>query len=225
MGAGGSKPKMTSVIREIDQKINAEFTANCNTSAQSIQEIEINNMNIIMEEGCRMAFINRATVNSFCDMGPIIDAIAEKAVDENQEFAKTIQDAQDRVANAKCKADNCKDKIKVAVTKKLTSNCESSAKAQQTLRLNGATIICNGNTVAKFGNYSEVRATCIRSLLHGGLEEMSKNDTGEFESPSSPPPSYSSKYSESYMMIMFALAFFAIIILTKKKSGNTNENG
>lgn len=211
MGGGGSK--QASVLREIDAKLNAQFTANCNASAQSIQEILLRDVNIIAKDNCRISFMNKASLNSSCDMGPIIDAIAEMAVSADQEFAKTLQDTQDRQANARCEADNCVDKLKVAVTKNLTAACESSSKAQQTMQVTGATIFCDGNSVAEFGNFSEVRATCLRSLLHGGVEEVSGQNTGNLGSSSS---SSSSQSSESDMMIVGAVALFAIIILTKK---------
>tara|TARA_B110000285_G_C15074160_1_gene589724 strand:+ start:907 stop:1548 length:642 start_codon:yes stop_codon:yes gene_type:complete len=213
MGGGGSK--QTSILREIDAKLDAQFTTNCNPSAQSIQEILLRDVNIIAKDNCKISFMNKASVNSSCDMGPIIDAIAEMAVSTDQEFAKTLQDAQDRQANAKCEADNCTDKVKVAVTKKLTSACESSSKAQQTMQLTGATIFCDGNSVAEFGNFSEVRATCLRSLLHGGVEEVSSEGTGNLGRSSSSSSS-SSQSLDSDMMIMGALALFTVIILTKK---------
>lgn len=211
MGGGGSK--QTSVLREIDAKLDAQFTAHCNASAQSIQEIVLRDVNIIARENCKISFMNKASVNSSCDMGPIIDAIAEMTVSADQEFAKTLQDAQDRQANAKCEADNCTDKVKVAVTKKLNSACESSSKAQQTMQVTGATIFCDGNSVAEFGNFSEVRATCLRSLLHGGVEEVSGQNSGNLGSSSS---SSSSQSSDNDMMMMGALALIAIILLTKK---------
>lgn len=211
MGGGGSK--QTSVLREIDAKLDAQFTAHCNASAQSIQEIVLRGVNIIARENCKISFMNKASVNSSCDMGPIMDAIAEMAVSADQEFAKNLQDTQDRRANAKCEADNCTDKVKVAVTKNLKSACESSSKAQQTLEVIGATIFCDGNTVAKFGNFSEVRATCLRSLLNGAVEEVSGQNSGNLGSSSS---SSSSQSSDNDMMIIGALALIAIIILTKK---------
>ena len=216
MGGGSSKQ----MLREIDSKLDAQFTAYCDTSAQSIQEVVLTNVNIIATDNCRMSFMNKASVNNECDMGPILDAIAEMAVNADQEFAKALQDAQDRQANANCEADNCKDRVKVAVTKNLTQSCESSAKAQQTMRLNGGTIICDGNSVAEFGNFSEVRATCLRSLLHGGVEDVSGQNTGE-EGEGEGDPNSSSQSSYSDMMIMGALALFAIIIL-KKNYNNTN---
>uniref|UniRef100_A0A6C0IXW7 Uncharacterized protein n=1 Tax=viral metagenome TaxID=1070528 RepID=A0A6C0IXW7_9ZZZZ len=211
MGGGGSK--QTSHFKEIDSRLTAQFEANCKSSAQSIQEISLKGVNIIATDNCNISFMNKASVNSSCDMGPIIDAIAEMAVSTDQEFAKKLEDAQDRQANAKCDKDNCTDKLKVSVAKRLTSACESSSKAQQTLELIGATIICDGNSVAKFGNFSEVRASCLRSLLHGGVEELSGQNTENLES-SSPSFSTSSQYSD--MMIMGALALIVFIILTKK---------
>lgn len=213
MGGGGSK--QTSVLREIDAQLDAQFTAHCNASAQSIQEIVLRDVNVIAKDNCKISFMNKASVNSSCDMGPIIDAIAEMAVSADQEFAKTLQDAQDRQANAKCEADNCTDKVKVAVTKKLNSACESASKAQQTMEVTGATIFCDGNSVAEFGNLSEVRATCLRSLLHGGVEEVSGQNTGNLGSSSSSSSS-SSQSLDNDMMMMAALALIAIIILTKK---------
>jgi len=222
MGGGGSK--QTSIMREIDAKLDAQFTANCIASAQSIQEIVLRDVNIIAKDNCNISFMNKASVNSSCDMGPIIDAIAEMAVSENKEFAKTLQDAQDRQANANCEADNCTDKLKVAVTKNLTSACESSSKAEQTMKLIGATIFCDGNSVAEFGNFSEVRATCLRSLLHGGVEDVSGQNTENLGSSSSSSSS-SWQSSDTDMMIMGALlllfpAIFATIIITKKKYNN-----
>lgn len=206
MGGGGSKQTF---LREIDANLNSQFTAHCNASAQSIQEIVLRDVNIIATENCRISFINRASVNSSCDMSPIIDAIAEMAVSADQEFARTLQDTQDRQANATCEADNCTDRVKVAVKNNLHSACESSSKAQQTMQVTGATIFCDGNSVAEFGSFSEVRATCLRSLLHGGVEEVSGQNSGN--SSSSPQ---SSDYD--MMMMMGALALIAIIILIKK---------
>jgi hypothetical protein len=146
-------------------------------------------------------------------MGPIIDAISEMAVSADKEFAKSLQDAQDRQANSKCEADNCVDKLKVAVTKRLTASCESQSKAQQTMKVTGATIFCDGNTVANFGNFSEVRATCLRSLLHGGIEEVSSKNTTDGGSTSSSSSSYSSLDSD--MMIMGLMLLFAALVLLK----------
>lgn len=202
MGGGGSKQ---TIIRDLDVKLDHLFKANCNSSAQSIQEISLKGVNIEITDNCKISFMNKAIVNSSCDIGPIIDAIAEMAVSENREFAKTLLDAQDRMAILKCEADNCEDRQKVAITKKLNAACESSSKAQQTLKLNGGTILCDGNAVAEYGNFSEVRATCLRSLLHGGVEEVSSQET---ENPvGSLPPSPWSLDSD---MIMGALAFFAV---------------
>lgn len=208
MGGGGSKQ---TILREIDGKLDLQFQAHCNSNAQSIQEIYLKDVNIIARDNCKIAFMNKASVNSSCDMGPIIDAIAEMAVSANEEFSKTLQDAQDRQANMKCEADHCEDKLKVAITKNLTSACESVSKAQQTFKLHGGTIVCSGNTVAEFGNFSEVRATCLRSLLHGGLEEVSSKETGNFgESPSS--SSLSSLDNNIVIPVLLLLAILIIII-------------
>jgi hypothetical protein len=213
MGEGGSK--QTSIFREIDANIDAQFKANCNASAQSIQEILLRDVNIIAKDNCKISFMNKASVNSSCDMGPIIDAIAEMAVSTDQEFAKTLQDTQDRQANAKCEADNCTDKVKVAVKKNLTSACESLSKAQQTMEVTGATIFCDGNSVAEFGNFSEVRATCLRSLLHGGVEEVSSQEKENLGRSSSYSSSSSHSLDYSDMIIMGALVLFAVFTLTK----------
>ncbi len=212
MGGGGSK--QTSILREIDSKLDAQFKAHCNSSAQSIQEINLKDVNIIARDNCRISFMNKASVNSSCDMGPIIDAVAEMAVSTNAEFAKGLQDAQDRQANMKCEADNCEDKVKVAVTKNLTSACESSSKAQQTMNLTGATIFCDGNTVAEFGNFSEVRATCLRSLLHGGLEEISDEISKEISEEGTGNVGGSSLPLDD--MIMMGCALIAVVIILKK---------
>jgi|GEM_PF-7068209 hypothetical protein len=196
MGGGGSEPI------DIDGILDAQFKINCLASATSIQDIELNKVNVIMGDNCNLTFMNRASVNSSCEMAPIIDAIAEVVVSADEEFAKTLQDAQDRQANAKCEADNCTDKIKVAIAKNLNSACETAAKAQQTLTLNGANIICDGNTVSKFGNYTEVRAHCLRSLLHDTVEEVSGQNSENLGSS-----------DNDMMMMLGVLALIAIIIL------------
>ena len=214
MGGGGSKTK-TSILREIDSKLDAQFTANCNSNAQIIQEINLDGLNIIARDNCRISFMNKASVNSTCDMGPIIDAISEMAVSTDREFAKGLQEAQDQQANQKCEADNCEDKLKVAVTKRLTSACESSAKAQQTLKIIGLTILCDGNAVANFGNSSEVRATCLRSLLHSGVEDASSEGAENTSSASTSSLPYLDN-DIKLMVIMGVFALFLVVILTKK---------
>lgn len=216
MGGSSSKPKRT-ILREIDSTLDAQFKANCIASAQSIQETVLKNVNIIAMDNCNISVMNKASVNTTCEMGPIIDGIAEMAVSADQEFAKNLQNAQDRQANAKCDSNNCIDKIKIGVTKNLTSTCESSAKAEQSMKLIGSTIFCDGNTVAKFGNFSEVRATCLRSLLHDAVDEAFRQNTESSSSRSS------SQSSIDDMIIMGAIALIAIILLTKKKYSNTNE--
>lgn len=207
MGGGGSK--QTTILKEIDAQLDAQFTANCNASAQSIQKITLKGLNLIIRDGCRISFMNKASVNSSCNIGPIIDAISEMVVSTDQEFAKGLQDAQDRQANQKCEADNCEDKLKIAVTKKLTSDCASEAKAQQTVELIGSTIFCDGNSVAEYGNASEVRATCLRSLLHTAVEEAVSERTG---TPAGGP----SQSLDSDMMIMGIMALVVVIVLIKK---------
>ena len=77
--------------------------------------------------------------------------------------------------------------------------------------------------MAEFGYFSEVRATCLRSLLHGGVEDVSGQNTGE-EGEGEGDPNSSSQSSYSDMMIMGALALFAIIILKKNYSNTNNTN-
>lgn len=208
MGGGGSKQ-----LSDIDAVLDVQFKANCNTSAQSIQAITLEGVNIIASDNCQISFMNKASVNSTCDMGPIIDAISEMAVSADKDFAETLQDAQDRQANSKCEADNCVDKVKVAVRRRLTEACESKAKAQQTMKLTGARIFCDGNTVATFGNFSEVRATCLRSLLHGGIEEVSSKNTSDISSKNTSDDESTSSLG-SNMMIMGILFLFALFFLT-----------
>ena len=213
MGGGGSK-QQSSVIREIDAKLDAQFTAHCNSTATSIQEITLEDVNIIAKENCKIRFMNKASLNSSCDMGPILDAIAEMAVNTNQEFAKTLQDTQDRQANMKCDADNCEDKIKVAITKKLTSSCESRAKAEQTMKLTGATIYCDGNSVAEFGNFTEVRATCLRSLLLDGLKETDSNFSNS-DNNIAPKPPEQPPYTEILFIFIISGAILLFVIYFK----------
>ena len=201
MGGGGSE------AIDIDGILDAQFKINCLASATSIQNIELNHVSFIMGDNCNLTFRNRASVNSSCEMAPIIDAIAEVVVSADEEFAKTLQDAQDRQANAKCEADNCTDKIKVAIAKNLNSACATAAKAQQTLTLNGANIICDGNTVSKFGNYTEVRAHCLRSLL--GVEDTVEEVSGQ----NSENLGSSDNDNNDMMMMLGVLALIAIIIL------------
>lgn len=203
--------KWISILKEIDSTLDTQFKANCLASAESIQEIVLEGVNFIIADNCQFSFKNKASVNNTCEMGPIIDAIAEMAVSADQEFAKTLQDAQDRQANTKC-ADNCIDKVKVAIKKKLDSDCKTSSKAKQTMKITGGTILCDGNSVAEYGQFSEVRATCLRSLLHGGVEEVSGKNIENLRSSSYSP----SQSSDNDMMIMGVLALIAIIILTKK---------
>lgn len=209
MGGGGSKEK-AEYFRAIDTQLNNQFEVNCLASAESIQELTLEDTSVIMRDNCKISFMNKVSVNSTCNMTPIIDAIAEMVVNGDQKLAETLQATQDRQANAQCEADNCKDRLTISVTNNLKSSCENAAKSKQSLKMIGGTIICDGNAVAEHGNFSEVKATCLRSLLRGGVEEVfGTENLGGAPPPSSP--------LDSKMIIMGALALIVVIILIRKK--------
>ena len=169
---GGSVSKST-YQRDIDVKLNSTFQANCAASAVSIQTINLKNVNIITRDNCSSSFTNRASLNTSCDMSAIIDSIAEMAASTDEEFAKTLQDVSDREAFDKCEADNCLEKLKINVKKNLSASCATEARAMQTFNMDGGTIYCDGNSVAQYGNFAEVRASCLRSMLLDGAKAQS----------------------------------------------------
>lgn len=168
MGGGNSKPTPEQ-MRQIGANLDLQFSGNCSANASVQQTIQLNNVTIRARDDCSINFINYATVNSTCDMGAIIDAIAQLAVQADAEFAKALMSAQD-AANAS-KADAHTQQINVK--KKLTSECHSTASARQSLEVNGAVLECTGNAQITSGNESDVRATCLRTQLHNALTEAS----------------------------------------------------
>ena len=206
MGGGSSKQ---SHIREIDSEIDAQFRANCNASASGIQVITLKDVTIIARDNCRFSAVNKASLNSTCEMSPIFDAIAEMAVNTDMEFAQRLQDAQDRQANMKCDADNCEDRLKVSIKRRLASACDSKSRAIQTVNVLGGTIFCDGNTIADFGNQTEIRATCLSKLLHDVVEEMSPDKTD--------PEDITSTLTQKQIMLLIVLLLIAVLVLSSMK--------
>lgn len=212
---GGNSSKPTSYIEEIDTTISSQFEAHCTPTANSAQIIELQGLNIIAKDNCRMEFMNKASVDSTCEMSPIIDGVSKMAVETSKEFAEILQGAMDREANKNCDADNCEDKLRVAVTKHLTAKCASETTANQTLKMNGGVIFCTGNTVSTYGNYAEVRASCLQKLLHDAHKQAFGDDSDTSQKTD----------IDVIMVLTVTFIFFAVlrlINLTKQSKPTVN---
>ena len=233
---GGSNSKNRDFYeKSIDVKLNNTFDANCQARASSFQEIHLNNVNFFIRDNCKLEFVNRAVLNTTCEMGPIIDAIAEMAVATDEEFAKTLQDTNDRESLDKCEADNCIDRLKVNVKKHLDATCGSQARATQSFNMHGGTIYCDGNSVATYGNFAEVRASCLRDMLYKGCGVcgLPEGESSVIESqansvnPGSGDLNNTNTDQDGELdhntMLMIGLAFFGVAYTLVKKNQEYNH--
>jgi hypothetical protein len=216
MGGGGSKPTPEQ-IRQISANLDLQFSGHCSPSASVQQMIKLNNVTIRARDDCSINFINHATVNATCDMSAIIDAIAQLAVQADEEFAKALMSAQDAAESST--ADTHTQQINVK--KKLTAECHSAANAKQSLVINGAVLECAGNSQITSGNDADVRATCLRTQLHNALDQASLVN----ESPSRLISKMNTQVSKDYagiewtdekLMITGIVLFLIVLIVLKK---------
>lgn len=216
MGGGGSKPTPEQ-IRQISANLDLQFSGNCSPSASVQQTLSLKDVHIKASGDCAIGFFNLATVNATCDMGAIIDAIAQLAVQADAEFAKALMSAQD--AAEASTADTHTQQINVK--NKLTAECHSTANARQSLLINGAVLECTGNSQINSGNEADVRATCLRTQLHNALAEASLVN----EEPSRLVSKMNTQMSRDYAGIkwtqekllasVFVLLLLVVIVLKK----------
>lgn len=206
MGGGPSK------LSIIDNELYAAFDAHCESSADSYQEITLENVNINASGNCQMNFINKAVVNSACDMGPILDSVAEMAANADETFVKSLQATEARSTNGS-------DDFDVNVLKirqNLTAKCSSRARAEQQLRLKNVTISCNDNSSQTWGNTQDVRAMCLKSMLHDAFNSVPPPLTSS-ETSTPPPPPPPDKSHETIALLIVALLFVIALVLVLVK--------
>jgi hypothetical protein len=207
-------------LSEIYEIVEFQFGQQCTASSSSKQTISFRNTKMILRDNCKMKMENTAILDSSCQMADIADAIAEEIVKVDLELAKEIQSVQDKKANAQCDADDCVNKVTTAVKKKLLVSCASDASAVQTIKMTDSTVFCDGNSEAGFGQQSEVRASCIKSVLRNAQELRSPEKLPE-KLPKKTSPKNNSDRNK--LLLLVVALFFIVIIVKKKKTTNTNE--
>lgn len=216
MGGGGSK-STPEQIRQISANLNLQFSGNCSPSASAQQQIKLNNVKIRARDDCSINFINYATVNTTCDMSAIIDAIAQLAVEADENFAKALMSAQDAADSST--ADTHTQIINVK--KKLKAECLSTSNAKQSLEINGAVLECTGNSQITSGNDADVRATCLRTQLHNALTEASLVNKEPSRLGSKKNTEKSTDHAEiewtNEMLILVGFALMALLVIIAKK--------
>lgn len=224
MGKGLSKEKAG---RQIDALLDLEFQANCSASSSSRQEIELRGVTIVARDDCQINFFNRSTLNSTCDMAAILDRVATLAADADESFAKTLASADT--------AGEGDEPLSLQIRKKLSSQCNTSSDAMQTLRIIDSVFVCEGNTKSTYGNETDVRATCLRSVLHDAdkkaRQEPQNSNSGKLEDETDTSSSKKKKNNqgadegdgsfETYVVIAFLL-LFVVLALHLKNQQATN---
>lgn len=173
---GGGTSKEPRHYTDIDTSIRSQYSAHCNPLATSLQELNVNNVEVVARDRCKIYFLNKATVNTSCNMGLILDNLAEQAASAGADFARQLQSEEDAQANDCGEADECTNSIRLAIRRQLHSACGSGTTAQQTLNINGGKITCTDDAVVTHGNYSEVTAVCLTSVLQEALERTPAAD-------------------------------------------------
>tara|TARA_B100001778_G_scaffold328859_1_gene328916 strand:+ start:1560 stop:2201 length:642 start_codon:yes stop_codon:yes gene_type:complete len=197
MGGGSSR------LKYIDAQLDAKFRAHCEASATSQQLLELRNVKLTTRDDCTMNFRNTSTVNSACDMGPILDAVAEMSADADETFVRALQALEDRGST-----EATSDVTRMKIRRHLDSKCSAVSNAQQTLVLKGLTLACDGNSTINFGNVTDVRADCIRTLLH---------EAHDLARPPAPPvvtaaKAVPKKADDDPMLMIIAFLACAIVI-------------
>jgi hypothetical protein len=119
--------------------------------------------------------------------------------------------------------------LKVNVKKHLDATCGSQARATQSFNMHGGTIYCDGNSVATYGNFAEVRASCLRDMLYKGIPE-GESSVIESQANSVNPGSGDLNNTnpdqgelDHNTMLMIGLAFFGVAYTLVKKNQEYNH--
>ena len=163
MGGGQSKPPTKKV--HLAGEVDTLFSANCSTSAQSMQSITLKNVKVIVMDGCDMAMQNKGTTNAECNMDSVMDGMAEAITAADKDVAAQIA-SQHTAANDALAAGADEYSNTLSVKKELTARCGSEVHASQTIEVLGGTIMCTGpNSKVSMTNNNDVRAVCLKSYV------------------------------------------------------------
>lgn len=163
-------PKQKSKKRgKVGALLEAKFNANCHSTATSVQILDVRDISITAKGNCVVKFINEATVDSQCDMKPIIKSITDGLVATDKELARLLTGEDSRIAGT----DSTRD-LKIKIQKNLETHCDSHASAKQTLKVTGVNIYCDQEGGSEFRNTTEVRATCLKELLNDAIDRQTK---------------------------------------------------
>ncbi len=158
--------------KKIQARLDAKFQANCHSTATSVQVLDVKDIAITARGDCTVTFANKSTVDSQCDMKPIIKSISDSLVATDKELAKLLAGEDNTIAGTKSDSD-----LKINIRRNLEMKCDSHSKARQTLKVTGVNIYCDQAAGVEYKNSSEIRATCLKEILNDALERQDKFET------------------------------------------------
>jgi len=152
---------------KINAQLNSQFEANCQSTATSVQLLEVKDIKVVARGNCTISFKNESTVDSQCDLKPIIKSVTDALVATDKNLAKLMTGEEESISNTISDKD-----LKVKIRKHLELSCDSHAKATQTLRITGVNIYCDQDAGVEYTNSTEVRATCLKEMFNDALERQ-----------------------------------------------------
>lgn len=210
-----SPKQKTEKRKKIDAQLNAKFETNCNSTATSVQLLEVKDIKVVARGNCTVSFINESTLDSKCDMKPIIKSVTNSLVATDKELAKLMTGEENSISNTISDKD-----LKLKIKKHLELKCNSHAKATQTLKVTGVNIYCDQDAGSVWKNSTEVRATCLKEMFHDALERQTEFEKEDDKKGDNDDDDDDNNDMMMYMMIGFVVFLFLIAMLKQRQNNH-----
>lgn len=212
-----------------DVDVETSFSKHCDVLTQVGQLIQLKGVTINVSGSCTKTIRNVATVNRSCDIDAAIADLADDLAENHQEKAKAIVRQETQTTVLDCPKDDaeCKQELKVALKTHISSKCAAQSNALQSLKITGATIVCDSAKGAKIEQVADVRAMCVRGLADSA-QPLDVREELEITPPAANDPARSTTYGVALMVvagIVLAMSTIAIIVYGLAKVSRHRTSG